>query len=180
MAGRECAAGLQHLLGRAKAGLRQEGRCKKLNTVFVFVLAEFHASPELYILPTANRSPQRLPAAKRGAGQQAGAHFTACPPTQRLQNEIGVARAATHLPAKCLVSVLTVMAVTPPCRELTTVKKQQEGRSLGLTAARADRSSCAAASTLSLAGRMGSCGISKHPVSMHIPSAVSTPCHGCV
>lgn len=49
------------------------------------------------------------------------------------------------------------MAVMPPCRELTTVKKQQEGSSRGLTAARACKSACAAADTLSLAGRMGSC-----------------------
>jgi hypothetical protein len=68
-----------------------------------------------------------------------------------------VDRFALSIPARCLVSGLAVKAVTPQCRELTTVKKQQEGGSLGLTVARAARSLCAVSTTLSLAGSRGNC-----------------------
>jgi hypothetical protein len=80
-------------------------------------------------------------------------------------------------PAKCLLSWEAVMAVTPPCRELTTVKKQQEGRRPcsaallsppaaalvcdvegGLSVTRAARSSACWRATRSCSGSSGICG----------------------
>lgn len=65
--------------------------------------------------------------------------------------------ALLNVPAKYLVSALLVNDVTPPCLELTSVKKQHDGRALGLTTTRAARSFCWISRTLSSNGSKGIC-----------------------